>query len=542
MRIRPLVLTGLFLLELGVLLHLNRDGLARQTDALEADGVANRDYEEAGELLLHRLPPLLIGSVSVRMPVLSLSEAMLLNHASRPARRFWMGAVWTLQLGLLAFRCSFAWAGYGTFDNGVSVLMFYSLPVSLAAAAMAWREQKPDARRSWVVGFCVGFTLLCRSALAFLPLVVGAAAYLRRGKTPRRELAAQLFGLSVLPYLFLVPWLCLNWSLHGKIIPFEHQEADAIVVSGALGVVDAGLHNASAIPDAADSEKGGGVLRWAAGEVLSHPVRYAVSVWERFLLVVGWQPLLFLLAAAGCVLRRRKSAAGLILGLFCLYYVGIHCLMAVRTQYFMPLLPVLVAMLCLLMPGKPLLQTDQKGPGRSGAALAFGACLAAMGAAALYSYYALAGYALRDLPASELAAHLDSELSRSPGDAWLNLYRRRMTSGDGVGDEPAAGDRDSIAALDGLIETSPSNGALWERRGVALGLAGRDLEAIRDLKHAIIVAPTLSAYLTLGTLHSRRKEWREAREAFNEALRSKLTTPAMLIPVIQESLKALPPA
>ncbi len=574
-----MALAGAFILEAGFLLRVNWGNLARQTDALEADSRINSEYEEVGELLLHRLPPLWDQTVSVRMPILSLTEALLLNHEPRGRRLGWMCAAWLVQLGLLALLCSFlgpwpcpliavaifAGLGYGMFNNGVSVQFFYSLPVSLVAAAIAWREQHQDTLRSWVVGFCVGFSLLCRSTLAFLPLVLGAAAILRRGKATRRQLGIQLIGLCVLPYLFLVPWIGMNWSLHGQFIPFEYQVADAIIIPGALGVVEGGLGHTIQIPaEGPDTNKSGSVLAWAIGEILRHPGRYARACWQRLCFIFKWHPLLFSLAAAACLLRYKGRASPLMLSLFCLYFIGVHCLMAVLHHYFMPLLPILVAMVSLLVPGKPLLQTREKGSARFGAAIIFGSFLLLMGGLALYANHKLTAYAKQNWLASEIESHLESELRRNPGDAWLTFYRGRLhlnNGGDVSGDFSHAAEKavrtgnlsrtalmyqelhrygDSLNILDNLIVKAPLNGALWEQRGVCLALAGKEQEAIHDLRRSIGLAPTLSASFSLGTLYANRKAWREARAVYEAALRSRLSKHALLIPVIQSSLNELP--
>ncbi|MDD5630305.1 MAG: hypothetical protein PHU21_14670, partial [Elusimicrobia bacterium] len=96
---------------------------------------------------------------------------------------------------------------------------FYGLLLMLVAVALAAWMRSPSAGRSWLLGFAVAASLLCRSVLfAFPPCLVLARL---RGDARRRAFWVVL-GAS---YLFLLPWVARNALQLRRFIPFEDHAA-----------------------------------------------------------------------------------------------------------------------------------------------------------------------------------------------------------------------------------------------------------------------------------------------------------------------------
>lgn len=386
------------------------------------ESAAPSQYVDSGEALLHRHEPPGV-SASLHLPASSALAAELLNHAAprlfRAARLglFFAAPILTAALAcllapppaaLLAAAIPLAAPSVLFTRSGYSHFV-YSLLVLLAAALLVWRSRHPTPKRTTVLAAGLGATLLFRSPLAFLPPLLAA----RELWAGRRR---QALLLAIVPYLFLAPWVRMNWAARHRFIPFEAGEATPNVVSGAAGLVhtwDGDWKWQSLIAGKVKDDETGTVLLWAAGEVARHPVRYAEAFVRRLAYAVALQPLLVLLAALALRrFRKREEFAGL--ALFCGYYLGVHCLMAVQDGYFVPLWPIAAALTgALVFGGRRPLETDRFYKGALGVVCAGLACLAVLDAFALR---AAARFA---------RGPLSEALAESPRDSWLLYWKGR---------------------------------------------------------------------------------------------------------------------
>jgi tetratricopeptide (TPR) repeat protein len=279
----------------------------------------------------------------------------------------------------------------------------------------------------------VGVTLLYRSPLAFLPPLLAARVLASpRGRRDYWDAALML----VVPYLFLLPWVRLNWVVAGRLIPFENGEAHTNIVTGALGLVrtiEGGYAPLLARP--LPNDRLATVLLWALREIAGHPVRYVEAVAGRLALVWNLHPLLCAAALAAAGLLRARPGWASYARVAC-YYAGVHCLMSVQDSYFDPLWPLLGVMTAGLA-----LEALRRASGVAAARWRFSEAalaallLAAGGAAAatLATVGAYASAARRRPPDSEAA--WSEALARSPGDGWVLFEsgRRLLLAGDANG-------------------------------------------------------------------------------------------------------------
>ena len=318
----------------------------------ERSGPGN--YAAYGELLLHALPS---PQVSGHGPASSALAALLFEHvparAAGPAR----AAVVALSVGLVFAVCGTLGAAWGgplavalllahplvLYDGPLFVHFFMSLWLLLVAGLSAWRARAPGPRRDVALAAAVGASLLFRSVLVLFPLVLAARELLQdRGRPARRRLSHALV-LGVVPYLFLLPWARMNWTVHRELVLFERGESVMAVIMGALGFIDqysigdrpSGLVFQEAL-DRIGSQRFSAVLPWAVREVLTHPVR-SVSAWAiRARLIAGQYPLI-LLAAASALFACRRSKAFQAAALVPAYMFAVHCLLPYCEEFYTPL-------------------------------------------------------------------------------------------------------------------------------------------------------------------------------------------------------------
>ena len=311
------------------------------------------DYSSIGEALLHGVKSW-DGRVSHRLPLSSLMAAFLCNHSGL----YWeflkndlsfaqvllvaaLGCLLQPFAGLMPVAAVWAHGHFVNQDYPFAEL-FFSLLIMIVAMLGAWRAQAPSLRRSLLLSVGIGTSLLYRSSLFLLPPLLCLVEWI----FPRPEKKAQrrkhFLILALVPYLFLIPWVKMNWAIYQRFVPFEHGGGpDINIVTAALGLVQATGGDWTALAEAPlVADNSGGGLAWAAREILRHPLVYLSGFLERIRFVVSSQPRLFLLALVGMWLCRKRRDFQF-LGLLSLYYLYIHCTMSVTDRYFMPLWPVL---------------------------------------------------------------------------------------------------------------------------------------------------------------------------------------------------------
>lgn len=401
-------------------------------------------YASDGRALRHRVAAQGI-SVASHMPLLTLTVAELSDRLDPVSVAVWTGrlalALTTAAAADLALTATMppaAAAGTAAIavlllSANVSMVSLYALLILLAAAALAWRDQSPSRIRTAASAAAVGMTLLYRSPLAFLPPLLAARA-LARPREKRDPVDASL--MLVVPYLFLLPWIRLNWILTGRLIPFENGEAHTNIVTGALGIVrtiEGGY--APLLDHPLPDDRLATVLGWAAREISRHPWRYVSAFGERLALVWNLHPFLCSTAlAAAWLLRARPGwrSYAWVAG----YFTVAHCLMSVQDNYFDPLWPLLGVLTAGLVFEAARKAGDATASRWRASEAALILLLLGVGAAVAGTLTAVDAYAsaaLRRPPDSDRA--WDEALARSPFDEWLNFESGRRFLREGNVDE-----------------------------------------------------------------------------------------------------------
>ncbi len=412
--------------------------------------VFNRDLARAidvGEALIHGVDPI-SQPLAFFMPLYTVLSTLLFSHSESALWPVWtalpgaatavllfvMGCLsgswfWGAAALALGCVCPWLWSSQSVYHHA-----YFSVIVLISAGMLVWRARKPSIGTSVLLGLALGASLLFRSVLVYFPPVWALAEWFffrRRGLKTRWRL---ILPVLIIPYVFLVPWVGMNWAVYGRFVPLELDRANNVVIAGALGHVTTIEGDMRVlVEDPPDWGRGGAVLRWAAREVLRHPIRYAGSVAKRFLYVVSLHPLLFLLALSAVWIRRRNRGLQQA-GLLALYFLGIHCLVAVQKPYLEPLWPLFVVLAASLVP------VPAAGESKQGRTLEYRlsaawmcCCLAVLMGACLFALSAVISYGIalkRRAPESPEA--LQHAIASRPEDTWLlaRRARRRLDRGE----------------------------------------------------------------------------------------------------------------
>jgi tetratricopeptide (TPR) repeat protein len=365
------------------------------------------------------------------MPLAAILSAASSHHTSLAVKSL-LRAAWLIVIPLLvlalgtavgSWPCGLAAAclldGRLLPANAPYIQNGYTLVLLATALALVRWDQKRDARSAWVLGGVLGAGFLFRSPLAFLPLALACREWARAKRRP-----ATLWPVFA-SYLFLLPWIYLQRTLHGGWQIFESGEADANIVTGALGLVRTiaspamERHWGTLLPPRTINH----VLTWAVGEVARHPLRYAVSCYERVVLVLGFHPLLASAAGAGFIWTRGVPGLAA-LRILAIYFLVIHCFMSVQENYFIPLWPLLAVLAAAW--AAPLAKTFPLAKlSRRFVDLIVGTAAAAACAAAAVACVTVLAYSLR-LHSFETPAQAPA--LEGGRDAWLWGYFTRQTS------------------------------------------------------------------------------------------------------------------
>ncbi|HXT01473.1 MAG TPA: hypothetical protein VN915_12405 [Elusimicrobiota bacterium] len=437
-------LAGGFLVGIGLICAL----LWPRPAAPGLERFSSSHYAEIGESLIHGLREPDI-DVSHRLPLSTMSAAALVGHAGLSSQSL------KARLGVLLAVAAFAagavlqpWAGVvplaaaagawslrhgGLFETLPELL--FSILLLLVAGLLSWRARAPSPKRSLLLACALGTTLLFRSVLIFFPPLLAAFEALgRRGRTTRKDLS-QAAVLCVVPYLFLLPWIAMNYSLRNGFVPVERGAANINIATAVYGLTQASSGSPHALIDTPrDVDKGGGILRWAAGEIARHPVRYFAGYLRRLRFVFDMQPLLYLLAAASLIFRRRPEHRQT--AFLAAYVVLIYCTMSVVDRYMQPLCPLLILLAFSSLGPRLEEEMPAERSTRALGELLLGAGLGVVLAASLGAVWSLAAYASAADPAG--AAEFSKAIGRYPGDPWLRLRDGERLLGEGRFNEASA--------------------------------------------------------------------------------------------------------
>lgn len=403
-------------------------------------------YADPGEGLLHAAHPSSV-DVSFRLPSGMILEAVGVFHAG-PA---WVrAACWLLAGGALLMTALMGWLLGGVWQALAAATLwlsvFDSLPkhagffkqllltFQICAFACALALPSLSRRLAPLAAACgLGATFLTRSTLVFLaPFWMALERFgIRKNRLPLWTPAAA--------YLFLLPWVFMNWQTRGRFQLLEGGAANMNIVTGALGVVT-GAHGDYQTLMGPGWDNQGSVTLWALRTVLASPAAAAQAAGQRLAYAFGLRPFLFCLALAG-FWRLRGSEGARRLALLAAYFLGVHCLMSVEDNYFEPLWPLLAVLAAGLVSSgqsRPVPRTILSGA----LGVVIVSCLMALAAAGVLLRYTV--LARRHPPTSPPA--LEEALSSSPQDAWLLLQRGRSLLSQGRSREATSALARSVAA------------------------------------------------------------------------------------------------
>lgn len=246
----------------------------------------------------------------------------------------------------------FVFAAGRNFQSSLYIEQFYSVCVLLCAVLSVRWAKNPGGRESVMLGLSLAFSLACRSTLVFLPLILAVWGLTRLKNVPRRSVLL----LLLCAYLPLSVWTARNMAYFQRFIPFEDRTAAGVLYTASVGL-DQGLPGSEITerfleqrPDLRGKPEEAEAAMWAAAlrNISSAPASYLRGVLRRFLAGArlaleqsGWLVLPALLASLW-FMRREKGLQ--VLGVFALYFIGVHSFLSVSERYFTPLAPVL----CLL--------------------------------------------------------------------------------------------------------------------------------------------------------------------------------------------------
>lgn len=478
------------------------------------------DYHvERGEGLLHGVP---VPGISRAMPSYSVPNAFLCNHLSNFSSAAVRSAVLlacaalVFALGALLYS-SLCGAGAALLyslsppasESGERWL--YTLAVLIVAYLLVRRSKAPSLGNSLWLGAGLGAGLLMLPPLFLFPLLLVLFEWAkdrRLGPARRRDAVA----LLLLPFLFLIPWIVMNWRLTGRLVVFEDGRADNNIITGALGFVRTlGIGDSRSIADIPLSQN---AFLWAVSEILRHPLRFLSAVAQRAAYAASLHPVLVLAASASMWIARKRDDCRA-LALLAVYFFAIHCLMPVQENYFVPAWPILIVLAFGL-----LSSWTRPVPERLKKLSATAVC--ALLALLLAAQASVLGLVLAYPARAQAAGALDRELLKHPNDSWLWSERGMRLLRQGRALE-ASGDLSRAFALDpsrdrelnyawallasggpaAPILESPASGRilmnidLRERvlQAVALALRGKRSEAVAVVQDARDSLPAVSSPL-----------------------------------------------
>ncbi|MDD5629216.1 MAG: hypothetical protein PHU21_09130, partial [Elusimicrobia bacterium] len=340
---------------------------------------------------------------------------------------------------------------YGNFLEAHDIQQFYSLLVLLTAGLLIWRAQAPSAKTSLLLALALGVSLSCRSTMVFFPPLLVLYEWLAQ-RRPLREYWRQALILLVVPYLFLLPFIGMNWQLRKEFVPVEYGQCDGNIIPGALGIVGTPEGNFRALADRPLQHSE--VLGWAIREVLRHPLRYLAGYARRLALVFSWAPLLFILALFG-LWRGRSRAEVLQLAFLALYFPALYCFMSIQAHYFKPLWYLLWLLAAYGLTS--WVADGWKGEAGWVSRLARGAVLlilAGLLALSGHAGWVALTYAGRAVPIS--AAALDAAIREHPRDSCLRYERGLLRLKEGGTSDTAGSGRKEVrpAGTGGTSDTA----------------------------------------------------------------------------------------
>ena len=464
----------------------------------------------------------------MRMPMASVVLARLRYHSGRSRRL--LPAANAAVLVLLIFALGFLLHPNAGFLAGLAVVAascsgagwdvspdsLYTLLVLMTAGLLVWRARAPTTGRTVLLAAAAGASLLWRSPLAFFTPVLAVYECLLERRFGLPAARKQILILCVVPYLFLLPWIAMNWSVHRRLVIFERGAASRNIAAGAAGLVgniEGDIETLAGEP--IDATNTGAVVGWAVREVIRHPIRYARAYVLRAAFALSTHPWTALLAVGGFwVSRRRRDLREL--SLLAAYFLGVYCFMAVEPRYFDPLWP-LAGMIACSLPSRLRLKNDSAAEASEFEPASYFLSAALLGVLLISLFAGWKVLAYARLERRDAEAEFSDALRASPDDAWLYDQRgeARFSRGDFSG---AAQDFTRAVALE------PNDPALLlnlARAEALLGRSGRLLSWRAPRTGSSLLPIDAAVLISCDLLRSgREREGRERLRAARDAYRA----------------------
>ncbi|OGR66047.1 MAG: hypothetical protein A2X31_12565 [Elusimicrobia bacterium GWB2_63_22] len=356
-------------------------------------------------LLSHHLPP---GWVKLFLPfaVLSMLAASFSLGAALCGRRCGALAAALAGASFLSIGALVNWGRY--FETAV-----FTLITALMAFFLLRYRESGSTRHAVLLGLLTGASLLCRSTFFLFPFFILAALLLWRGRLRITPVAAG--AIALLPYAMLAPWWLMRHLTGQEFALFETFRAKANIITGLLGYVhtiDGSYQEALRYAGLVGSEN---LWAWGLDQVAANPLLIVKAVLLRGWAVLVYKPVLALLALASLFAAGLDDKAKL-LAAFLFYFIAVHLPMPVEARYFVPLLPLLGALIgrAAALTLWPDCAARGDGAGRAAAWV-----LAALVLAGPPAVYANIAHYVRNLRAADGSAVIALETASHPGDPWL---------------------------------------------------------------------------------------------------------------------------
>lgn len=240
------------------------------------------------------------------------------------------------------------------FIHLLQIESFYTFLLGWVCVFLARWGMRPDYKSTVLLGLSIGVSLSCRSALLLLPFLLAARFLVTRGSGWYKK----IFLLLFCAYAPLLPWVVRNYKHFGEFVPFERSVGYLVIYSASMGY-DQGLFGITITRMAEEQIRREGLAlgnynedvniykKLALINIKAHPVDYAAGCARRFGEMFGVLRFIFpryllVMASLGLALGLLCwNGAVLWLGVFILYFLGMHSLMSICGRYFVPLAPVL---------------------------------------------------------------------------------------------------------------------------------------------------------------------------------------------------------
>ncbi|MCX5785979.1 MAG: hypothetical protein NTX59_09850 [Elusimicrobia bacterium] len=298
-------------------------------------------YADRGELILHGLSD---KALSYSMPFFSLLNALALYDWPGTIKPFILlagflvyllcysiGAAGGGPLRGLIFAFSAVLLGF-TIKITEGEQLVYTLALLLYAHAATLKLKKDTALAATTAGLALGVSLLIRSPMFLFPLPVILWERFRGEHMSLRRYAVNSSLFLICAYILLMPWARVNYSLFGRLIPFEEARGACNLITGAKGTVFTMEGDCRAFGGLSRTES---VYSWALKTVAASPFNYAEAVVKRLWQAALMFPLLLAAAIAALFFSRRRETR--FLALLAGYFIVIHCLLSIEERYFYPL-------------------------------------------------------------------------------------------------------------------------------------------------------------------------------------------------------------